>query len=49
MSVLENFNESMNAITTLNSVPVAISSSNVLRIERFVSFQIVKELTAVPS
>lgn len=45
MSVLENFNESMNAITTRLSTFTAISSRQLLLTERFVSFQIVIELT----
>ena len=45
MSVLENFNESMNAITTRLSMSAAISSRQLLLTERFVSFQIVIELT----
>ena len=43
MSVLENFNESMNAITTRLSTSTAISSRQLLLTERFVSFQIFKE------
>ena len=43
MSVLENFNESMNAITTRLSTSAAISSRQLLLTERFVSFQIFKE------
>ncbi len=43
MSVLENFNESMNAITTRLSMSAAISSRQLLLTERFVSFQIFKE------
>ena len=49
MSVLENFNESMNAITTRLSTSTAISSRQLLLTERFVSFQIVIELTVWPS
>lgn len=49
MSVLENFNESMNAITTRLSTSAAISSRQLLLTERFVSFQIVIELTVLPS
>ena len=45
MSVLENFNESMNAITTRLPTSAAISSRQLLLTERFVSFQIVIELT----
>ena len=43
MSVLENFNESMNAITTRLSTSAAISSRQLHLTERFVSFQIFKE------
>ena len=43
MSVLENFNESMNAITTRLSFSTAISSRQLHLTERFVSFQIFKE------
>ena len=43
MSVLENFNESMNAITTRLSLSIAISSRRFHLTERFVSFQIFKE------
>ena len=43
MSVLENFNESMNAITTRLSFSIAISSRQLHLTERFVSFQIFKE------
>ena len=43
MSVLENFNESMNAITTRLSLSIAISSRRLHLTERFVSFQIFKE------
>ena len=43
MSVLENFNESMNAITTRLSFSIAISSRRLHLTERFVSFQIFKE------
>ena len=43
MSVLENFNESMNAITTRLSTSTAISSRQLPLTERFVSFQIFKE------
>ena len=43
MSVLENFNESMNAITTRLSFSTAISSLQLHLTERFVSFQIFKE------
>ena len=43
MSVLENFNESMNAITTRLSFSTVISSRQLHLTERFVSFQIFKE------
>ena len=49
MSVLENFNESMNAITTRLSTSAAISSRQLLLTERFVSFQIFKEIWQPPA